>query len=73
MPFSERSKRRFVQKAFWLQKSVANRLAKIVKLRKKKEPKYTERIAMSLALRAFVASEEAELAIDRQTPGTGNS
>ncbi len=72
MPFSARSKKRFVQKAFWLQKSVSRRLAKIVKLRKKEQPKYTERIAISLALRAFVSAEEQELA-GTKPPGAGNS
>jgi predicted transcriptional regulator len=63
MPFSARSKKRFVQKAFWLPKDVARRLDKVIRKRKKGQPEYTERIAMSLAVREFVAREEVELGI----------
>lgn len=70
MPLSKRTKKLFVQKAFWLDKGVARRLDKTIAMRKKAQPRYTERIAMALALRDFVAREEHELGIAKKTsPG----
>jgi hypothetical protein len=64
--YSKQSRRRFVQKAFWIRKDLGRRLEKVVKARRKKgEKSFCERIAFGLALRDFVDRMEAELGIDR--------
>jgi hypothetical protein len=72
MAYSKQSKRRFVQKAFWIRKDLAKRLEKIVAKRRKGEKKYSERVAFSLALRAHIESEEEALAL-RPAPRPSNS
>jgi hypothetical protein len=66
MAYSKQSRRRFVQKAFWVRKDLSKRLGKIVKLRRRKEKNFCERVAFGLALRDFIAREEVELGIAEQ-------
>jgi hypothetical protein len=65
-------RKKFSQKAFWLRKDLAKRLAKVVKVRKRKESKYSERIAMSLAIRSFIEIEEVTLGLVKPRD-SGNS
>lgn len=66
MPYSKKTRRRFVQKAVWVRKDLSKRLGKIVKVRQRKEKNFCERVAFGLALRDFIAREEIELGIAKQ-------